>query len=75
MSTFFNDFVEYVDGREYRQFEKWAKWSGTSFSAPKIAALIAQEMYLYGGTAKEAWKRMTSYKHFRYPDLGTVFNV
>ena len=49
--------------------------AGTSFAAPKVAALIAQEMYLHGGTATDAWKRLISHKHLRYPDLGIVFNV
>lgn len=75
VSTFFTNVTEQVDGKEYRRFEGWARWSGTSFSAPKVAAQIAQEMYLNGGTAKQAWKRMISHKHFRYPDLGIVFNV
>lgn len=75
VSTFFNTVTELIDGKEFRTFEKWARWSGTSFSAPKVAALIAQEMYLNKITAREAWKRMISHKHFRYPDLGIVFNV
>lgn len=75
VSTFFNEFVEFVDGKETRRYEQWARWSGTSFSAPKVAAVIAQEMYLNQVSAKEAWKRVTSHKHLRYPDLGIVFNV
>lgn len=75
ISTFFNDFTEVLDGVPTRHYKEWARWSGTSFSAPKVAAAIAQEMYLYGGTAKEAWKRLSTHKHFRYPDLGVVFNV
>jgi hypothetical protein len=56
-------------------FRGWAAWDGTSFAAPKVAAVVAQEMYLNGGTAKQAWSRLKSYKKFRYPDLGQVFNV
>jgi hypothetical protein len=80
VSSFFLDFTEQVqddtgdviDGRHY---DGWARWSGTSFAAPKVAALIAQEMYLNGVTAKDAWRRLTSHKQLRYPDLGIVFNV
>lgn len=75
VSTFFANFTEVLDGTPTRDYKGWARWSGTSFSAPKVAAAIAQEMYLYGGTAKEAWKRLSTHKHFRYPDLGVVFNV
>jgi subtilisin family serine protease len=75
VSTFFNDFTESLGGVEGRRYLEWARWSGTSFSAPKVAAVLAQDMYLYGGTAQQAWKRLTSHKHFRYPDLGIVFNV
>lgn len=75
VSTFFEDFPETIDGELHRQYNGWARWSGTSFSAPKVAAVIAQEMYLNQVTAKEAWKRVTSHKHLRYPDLGIVFNV
>ena len=46
VSTFFMDFTENIDGVETRRYEGWASWSGTSFSAPKVAAAIAQEMYL-----------------------------
>jgi hypothetical protein len=74
-STFFCDFTETIKGEEFRRYEQWARWSGTSFAAPKVAAVIAQEMYLYGVTAKEAWKRLTSHRSLRVPDLGVVFNV
>lgn len=75
ISTFFDDFTEIVDERPRRHFQRWARWSGTSFSAPKVAALIAQEMYLYGGSAGDAWKRLTSHNHHRVADLGIVFNA
>ena len=87
VSTFFNDFDETLHIKDRsgnitptvtRRYRGWARWSGTSFAAPKVAALIAQEMYLNGGpgqTARDAWDRLTSYRHYRYPDLGIVFNV
>ena len=75
VSTFFNDFPEVIDGKPTRHFKQWARWSGTSFSAPKVAAAVAQEMYLYGGTAHEAWKRLSTFRHHRFPDLGVVFNL
>ena len=75
VSTFFNDFDEILGGVVTRQYREWARWSGTSFSAPKVAAAIAREMYLFGGTAKEAWKRLSTPSHYRYPDLGVVFNL
>jgi hypothetical protein len=63
-------------------YKRWANWSGTSFSAPKVAALLAQEMYLNlndAGTdlisAEEAWRRLTTHNHLRMPDLGVVFNA
>ncbi len=71
VSTFFADVTE-PDGPH---FHWWARWSGTSFSAPKVAGAIAQEMYLTGATAKDAWTRLSDYQRYRYPDLGTVFNV
>ncbi len=88
VSTFFTSFDEILHIRDphtgvvtptvTRRYREWARWSGTSFAAPKVAALIAQEMYLNGRpgeTGRDAWERMTSFKHFRYPDLGIVFNV
>ena len=75
VSTFFNDFTEQLDGKALRHFDGWARWSGTSFAAPKVAALIAQELYLQGGTPREAWQRLTSHRQLRHGDLGTVFNV
>jgi subtilisin family serine protease len=56
-------------------FTGWARWSGTSFAAPKVAGAIAQDMYLHGGTPHEAWRRLSDHKRYRFPDLGTVFNV
>ena len=56
-------------------FTGWARWSGTSFAAPKVAAVVAQEMYLTTSTPRDAWKRLSNYQRYRFPDLGTVFNV
>jgi len=75
VSTFFEDFDEVIDGTTTRSYRGWARWSGTSFSAPKVAGAIAREMYLSGGTARDAWKRLSSFQRFRYPDLGVVVNV
>lgn len=56
-------------------FTGWARCSGTSFAAPKVAAAIAQEMYLNQTDAATAWKRLSDFRRYRYPDLGTVFNI
>ena len=56
-------------------FTGWARWSGTSFAAPKVAAAVAQEMYLSGSDATTSWKRLSDHRRYRYPDLGIVFNV
>jgi subtilisin family serine protease len=64
--------------RELRRFDGWARWSGTSFAAPKVAGAIAQEMYtsgVAGDTARQAWARLSDWQRYRYPDLGTVFNI
>lgn len=93
VSTFFHGFDERLtvttpDGTTKdvvtRRFEDWASWSGTSFAAPKVASLVAQELYLHGErgvrgrpdeTARQVWERMSSYDHLRVPDLGIVFNA
>jgi subtilisin family serine protease len=82
VSTFFQDFTEKIDGVEKRCYKGWARWSGTSFSAPKVAAAIAQEMYLNVDeatndviSAEEAWRRLSRHDRLRYPDLGVVFNL
>ncbi len=87
VSTFF-DFSEDLslfpdlDDLKPRVYKGWARWSGTSFSAPKVAAALAQEMFLNlndAGTdlisAQEAWRRLTTHNHLRMPDLGVVFNA
>lgn len=56
-------------------FTGWARWSGTSFSAPKVAAAVAQEMYLSGSDARTSWKRLSDHRRYRFPDLGIVFNL
>ena len=76
MSTFFTDFDDRTaDGRCGNAYRGWATWSGTSFSGPKVAAVIAQEMYLQDITATESWRRLSPTSAFRLPDLGVVFNV
>ena len=50
VSTFFTHFDEDIDGF-IRSYRGWARWSGTSSAAPKVAAAIAQDMYLHGGSA------------------------
>jgi hypothetical protein len=39
-----------------------------------VAAAIAQEMYLAGGSAPEAWDRLSHWEKYRVADLGIVFN-
>ena len=56
-------------------FTGWARWSGTSFAAPKVAGVIAREMYLTGDGPRTVWTRLSDYRRYRFPDLGTVFNV
>ena len=59
VSTFFNDVRRpRRDGELRRAVPWWARWSGTSFAAPKVAGVIAQELYLHGGTAHDAWSRI-----------------
>jgi subtilisin family serine protease len=78
VSTFFTHFDdEYGDVAldEVNRFRGWAAWSGTSFTAPKVAAAIAHEVSDEGRTAAEAWRRLSNWQKFRYPDLGVVFNI
>ena len=78
VSTFFVDVAEPAFGRHAeRRFEGFARWSGTSFSAPKVAAALAQAAYLDGtATPADVWQRVAAdYQRLRMPDLGIVFNV
>ena len=64
-------------GYDGEDFDGWASWSGTSFSAPIVAASIAWEWMSRGnahnpGDAAE-WL-LDRPGHFRYPGLGTVVN-
>ncbi|MFV0309135.1 MAG: S8 family peptidase [Desertimonas sp.] len=73
VSTFFTSFDETgAAGRFPRSFRGWARWSGSSFAAPYVAGVIAQEMYRYGGTAHDAWARLRARSTTRVPDLGLV---
>ena len=78
-STFFgtddSPVADKIDDDLVNEFRGWAAWSGTSFTAPKVAAVIADEARRLGISAHEAWKLLSHHDHFRYPDLGVVFNV
>jgi hypothetical protein len=58
-------------------FDGWAKWSGTSFSAPIVAATIAWEWMCRGNDGSPgdvaAWL-LDRPGHYRFPGLGTVVN-
>jgi subtilisin family serine protease len=59
-------------------FNGWASWSGTSFSAPIVAAAIAWEWMCRandGRVGDAASWLLDRPAHFRYPWLGTVVNV
>jgi hypothetical protein len=82
VSTFFTSYKEQPYKQEAppiddpgHSYEGYARWSGTSFSAPKVAGAIAQEVYLNATSAREAWASLSAYQRYRYPDLGTVFNL
>jgi subtilisin family serine protease len=77
VSTFFTAFDDDCPdcGGLSQRYRGWARWSGTSFAAPKVAGVIAREMYLHGCTANEAWDRIRARAAFRLPDLGVVINA
>ena len=77
VSTFFTHVDDHCPccGSLRQAYRGWARWSGTSFASPKVAGAIAQEMYLRGGSAAEAWSRLSGPARHRLPDLGVVVNV
>lgn len=72
-----NGSVQPLDGGpDPDDFEGWARWSGTSFSAPIVAGVLAREMLVTGCTAQEAVGRVVDAPWlFRLPGLGTVVDV
>jgi len=77
VSRFFDGVDVHDDGNAATaDFRGWARWSGTSFSAPIVAAAIAREVALYGITVAAAAERVVYDKRlFRIPGLGTVVNM
>ena len=55
------------DGGPGESYRGWARWSGTSFAAPQVAGVIAREQYLHGGSARDAWRRITPRPTLRAP--------
>jgi Subtilase family len=63
---------------DFAHHNSWATWRGTSFSAPKVAAAIANELVAGGGTAQDAWVRLratgtTTATGGPFPDVGIKF--
>lgn len=77
VSRFFDGIDEHDDGNPATaDFRGWAKWSGTSFSAPIVAAAIAREAGQYGISVAAAADRVVYDKRlYRIPGLGTVVNI
>jgi subtilisin family serine protease len=77
VSHFFDGIDEHDDNNPATaDFRGWAKWSGTSFSGPIVAGVIAREAALYGISVAAAVERVVMDKRlFRFPGLGTVVNV
>ncbi|MDO9175613.1 MAG: S8 family serine peptidase, partial [Actinomycetota bacterium] len=77
VSRFFDGVDVHDDGDPATaDFRGWAKWSGTSFSAPIVAAAIAREASLYGISIVDAVQRVIfDPRLFRIPGLGTVVNL
>jgi subtilisin family serine protease len=66
--------VEEVTKPETLEFHGTATWSGTSFSAPIVAAAIATEIAA-GRTGPEAVRRVIGHpRHPRLHNLGTIVN-
>ncbi|MDH3752560.1 MAG: S8/S53 family peptidase [Acidimicrobiia bacterium] len=77
VSNFFAGFDGAFDTKpDIDEFDGWAMWSGTSFSAPRVAGAIANEMIVYGIPARAAAHRLVGHRDlFRLPHLGVVVNV
>lgn len=57
------------------EFDGWASWSGTSFSAPIVAGVLARAVCQDGITPQEAVARhIDDPRLLRIPGLGTVIN-
>jgi hypothetical protein len=65
-----------ADGIDKDRFDGWAEWSGTSFSAPMVAAALARTMQYSGCNTDEAVAHVVDAPHLgRVPGLGTVVNL
>lgn len=61
---------------ERNQFSGWASWSGTSFAAPLVAAVLAQEVLTTGDSPLDAVERIIEQPElFKLLGLGTVVNT
>ncbi len=63
-------------GPDPDDFDGWAVWSGSSFSAPVVAAALVNHMRTHGVSAAEAVERVIDDPALlRLADLGTVINL